>query len=31
VHHDAGLIAARGRGEDELDQLRAEMSAALGL
>jgi phosphomannomutase len=31
VHADAGLIAARGRGEDELDQLRAEMSAALGL
>ncbi|MBN1093869.1 phospho-sugar mutase [Blastococcus sp. TML/M2B] len=31
VHQDAGLIAARGRGEDELDQLRAEMSAALGL
>jgi phosphomannomutase len=31
VHEDAGLIAARGRGEDELDQLRAEMSAALGL
>ena len=31
VHDDAGLIAARGRGEDELDQLRAEMSAALGL
>ena len=28
VHDDAGLIAARGRGEDELDQLRAEMSAA---
>ena len=27
VHDDAGLIAARGRGEDELDQLRAEMSA----
>jgi phosphomannomutase len=31
VHEDAGLIAARGRGEDELDQLRAEMSRALGL
>jgi phosphomannomutase len=31
VHDDAGLIAARGRGEDELDQLRAEMAAALGL
>lgn len=31
VHEDAGLIAARGRGEDELDQLRAEMSAALGI
>ncbi|MCW2636599.1 MAG: Glucose,6-bisphosphate synthase [Blastococcus sp.] len=31
VHDDAGLIAARGRGEDELDQLRAEMSAALAL
>jgi phosphomannomutase len=31
VHEDAGLIAARGRGEDELDQLRAEISAALGL
>jgi phosphomannomutase len=31
VHDDAGLIAARGRGEDELDQLRVEMSAALGL
>ena len=31
VHDDAGLIAARGRGEDELDQLRAEMSAVLGL
>jgi phosphomannomutase len=31
VHDDAGMIAARGRGEDELDQLRAEMSAALGL
>src|SRR4051812_36055864 len=31
VHDDAGLIAARGRGEDELDQLRTEMSAALGL
>jgi phosphomannomutase len=31
VHDDAGLIAARGRGQDELDQLRAEMSTALGL
>jgi len=31
VHEDAGMIAARGRGEDELDQLRAEMSAALGV
>ncbi|WP_104525462.1 phospho-sugar mutase [Blastococcus atacamensis] len=31
VHDDAGMIAARGRGADELDQLRAEMSAALGL
>jgi phosphomannomutase len=31
VHDDAGVIAARGRGEDELDQLRAEMSAVLGL
>ncbi|MGY1886446.1 MULTISPECIES: phospho-sugar mutase [unclassified Blastococcus] len=31
VHDDAGLIAARGRGADELDQLRAEMSAALGI
>jgi phosphomannomutase len=31
VHEDAGLIAARGRAEDELDQLRAEMSTALGL
>lgn len=31
VHEDAGLIAARGRGEDELDQLRAEMAAALGV
>jgi phosphomannomutase len=31
VHEDAGLIAARGRGEDELDQLRGEMAAALGL
>jgi phosphomannomutase len=31
VHDDAGIIAARGRGEDELDQLRAEMSVALGL
>jgi phosphomannomutase len=31
VHDDAGLIAARGRGEDELDQLRAEMTVALGL
>jgi phosphomannomutase len=31
VHDDAGIIAARGRGMDELDQLRLEMSAALGL
>jgi phosphomannomutase len=31
VHDDAGIIAARGRGEEELEQLRAEMSAALGL
>jgi len=31
VHDDAGVLAARGRGEDELDQLRAEMSTALGL
>jgi phosphomannomutase len=31
VHDDAGVIAARGRGEDELDQLRGEMAHALGL
>jgi phosphomannomutase len=31
VHEDAGIIAARGRGADELDRLRTEMSAALGL
>jgi phosphomannomutase len=31
VHDDAGMIAARGRGEDELDQLKAEMTAALAL
>ena len=31
VHEDAGLIAARGRGADELDELRAEMAAALGI
>jgi phosphomannomutase len=31
VHDDAGVIAARGRGADELDQLRAEVSSALGL
>ncbi|WP_409328838.1 hypothetical protein [Trujillonella humicola] len=31
VHDDAGVIAARGRGADELDALRAEISAALGL
>ncbi len=31
VHEDAGIIAARGRGADELDQLRAEMATALGL
>ncbi|MCU1615792.1 MAG: Glucose,6-bisphosphate synthase [Frankiales bacterium] len=30
VHDDAGVIAARGRGLDELDRLRSEMSAALG-
>jgi hypothetical protein len=27
----AAVSAARGRSEDELDRLRAEMSAALGL
>jgi len=31
VHEDAGVLAARGRGADELDQLRAEIAAALGL
>ncbi|RZU33085.1 phospho-sugar mutase [Blastococcus saxobsidens] len=31
VHDDAGIIAARGRGADELDQLRAEMTSALGI
>ncbi|SFT43451.1 phosphomannomutase [Geodermatophilus amargosae] len=31
VHDDAGVIAARGRGEDELDQLRGEMAHALRL
>ena len=31
VHDDAGVIAARGRGEDELDQLRVEMARALGM
>ena len=31
VHEDAGIIAARGRGDDELDQLRTEMAVALGL
>jgi phosphomannomutase len=31
VHDDAGVLAARGRAADELDQLRAEMAAALGL
>ncbi|SHN82776.1 phosphomannomutase [Geodermatophilus obscurus] len=31
VHEDAGIIAARGRGADELDALRAEMAVALGL
>src|SRR3954447_24064402 len=31
VHDDAGVIAARGRGEEELEALKAEMSAALGL
>ncbi|MGY1741966.1 MULTISPECIES: phospho-sugar mutase [unclassified Blastococcus] len=31
VHDDAGVVGARGRGADELDALRAEMSAALGL
>ena len=31
VHDDAGVLAARGRGEEELDQLRAEMSNALGI
>ncbi|MGY1747509.1 phospho-sugar mutase [Blastococcus sp. SYSU D00695] len=31
VHDDAGIVGARGRGADELDDLRAEMSTALGL
>ncbi len=31
VHDDAGISAARGRGDEELDALRSEMSAALGL
>jgi phosphomannomutase len=31
VHDDAGMIAARGRGEEELEQLRAEMTGVLGL
>ncbi|ADB76936.1 phospho-sugar mutase [Geodermatophilus obscurus] len=31
VHEDAGIIAARGRGADELDALRSEMAVALGL
>jgi phosphomannomutase len=31
VHDDAGIIAARGRGEEELEALRAEVAAALGL
>jgi phosphomannomutase len=31
VHDDAGIIAARGRGAGELEQLRAEMASALGL
>jgi phosphomannomutase len=31
VHDDAGIIAARGRADEELEQLREEMSAALGL
>jgi phosphomannomutase len=31
VHDDAGVIAARGRGEEELEDLKAEMAAALGL
>jgi phosphomannomutase len=31
VHDDAGIIAARGRGADELDRLRGEMAQALGL
>ena len=31
VHDDAGVIAARGRGADELDELRSEMRTALGL
>jgi phosphomannomutase len=31
VHDDAGIIAARGRGAEELDELRTEMAVALGL
>ena len=31
VHDDAGVIAARGRGEEELEDLQAEMAAVLGL
>jgi phosphomannomutase len=31
VHDDAGVLAARGRGEEELDQLRVEMADALGI
>ena len=31
VHAHTGVPAARARGADELDQLRAEMSAAHGL
>jgi phosphomannomutase len=31
VHDDAGIIAARGRGAEELDELRTEMVVALGL
>jgi phosphomannomutase len=31
VHNDAGIIAARGRGAEELDELRTEMAVALGL
>jgi phosphomannomutase len=31
VHDDAGIIAARGRGAEEFDELRTEMVVALGL